>query len=128
MENYSLFSIGFRSESICRALVNYQANEPFSKMIIEDSVRIIEECFTENHSHSNYSVNEFVPLIVEIYRHRTLPEMVAELSGIKEAIKQIKADKTGVEITSTLQFFKKLSSLCLSRSRIPASTNSFAFA
>ena len=132
MSEFSYFNLGFRSENICNVLNNYKKKEKFNKEILLDSEKILNDClniennFSKNLNHSNYELSELIPLVLEIYKGKAIPEIIESIDLIKKIINNIVVNnKSDVEeVYMPYNFFKNLSKICLNRNNYNSIINS----
>ena len=120
MREFSLFNIGFRCENALNALDEYEKKgEITNKYIIEDSEKIIDDCFKFQNNeiigfdNSKYELTDLYPLIFEIYNDISFNEMFKSLDNIKYLLTGIKGNNKTIDIKEAKDFFTKLSLLCL---------------
>lgn len=132
MHDASLFSIGFKCESIVEALKAYQTGTPIAPRRIDESLEVIDDCFGFMRSASSYfsqqgtALAEFMPLVFDVYPGMSAEQLTEELSKIREGIVRIKHSKEPQPIDHIVEFFQKVSLLCLRRNaKVAAGTPLF---
>lgn len=121
METLSLFNIGFRCENIYQALSAYKEKRPFNEMLMADYEIIINESFssttsfTENMSASKSTYFQLMPLIFEVLKEKTVHSFRERIGKISNSLKDVKDKKSDIDVNEAMEFFRKLSNLCLSR-------------
>lgn len=99
MEGLSLFNIGFRCENICLALNEYIKTKNINQFVLNDSEKIISDCFSvtptsrEGLSFSKYDLTDLYGLIFQLFKSKTVPEMLTVLKNVSSVIDQLKAGK-----------------------------------
>jgi hypothetical protein len=131
MSDFSFFNLGFRSENVCDTLERYNKKESINKEVLLDSKKILEDClninanYTKNLTHSNYDLSDLIPIIFEIYRNKTVSDIVNAISSIQTTIDiLVNETKPAVEVSAPLFFFKELSKICLNRNNSQSIINS----
>jgi hypothetical protein len=121
MAELSLFNIGFRSENIYQALVEYEKTNSVQIVIFEDSNEIIKDCFKfrekveANLQYSKHTLVDLLPLIIEIFKNEEPEEIEKTFVEVGNTIQAIQKGQKNISVERTKSFFSQLSNLCLSK-------------
>ncbi|MBN1603666.1 MAG: hypothetical protein JW915_18790 [Chitinispirillaceae bacterium] len=119
MNNLSLFNIGFRCENVCEALSNYDQGISFSLTVVNDSIKIIQDCLVIREGitsslRAGASIStEFIPLLIEAFPGMDIKMIISELNEISSTLKNVSENIPDQNISKPYDFFRMLSKLCL---------------
>ena len=124
MRELSFFNIGFRCENICETLNDYSKSKGknLNKYTIEDSKDIIEDCFSIKNntasffSSKRYNSSDFIPVIFEYFKGKSLTEMFSDLQEVQGIMFQLEISDKTVNIQPALRFFEGISNICIRKS------------
>jgi hypothetical protein len=135
MFDLSYFNLGFRSDNVRQFLTELQSKSIRNDNLLNDAISIIDDCLKiENDDvlisrlspSQGYEMNALLPLLAELYQGKDLKSVVKDLNQILITIDKAKNNRKKVkdeELDKAIDFFLKLTDLCLSNSSYQSVTD-----
>ena len=121
MNTLSLFSIGFRAETICRVLREYQSGKPANRFIVDESQRVITECSqlidppVESLKENRRTYGDYLPLLYEAFGAAQVDKVQGQVAQALATVTDVADAKPGVDVSPALGLFERLSEVCITK-------------